>query len=57
MLGHSMGIYMLRKYLSIYGTGLAGAVIMGTGYIPDSQVKIASRGDGIGKNTRMGLSQ
>ena len=43
MLGHSMGSYMLRKYLSIYGTGLAGAVIMGTGYIPDSQVKIAIR--------------
>ena len=43
MLAHSMGSYMLRKYLSIYGTGLAGAVIMGTGYIPDSQVKIAIR--------------
>lgn len=32
MLGHSMGSYMLRKYLAIYGTGLNGAIIMGTGY-------------------------
>ncbi len=31
MLGHSMGSFLLRKYLSKYGRGLAGAVIMGTG--------------------------
>lgn len=31
MLGHSMGSYLLRKYLSKHGEGLAGAVIMGTG--------------------------
>ena len=34
ILGHSMGSYMLRKYLSIYGNDLSGAIIMGTGYIP-----------------------
>lgn len=34
MLGHSMGSYMLRKYLGKYGQGLKGAVIMGTGYSP-----------------------
>jgi len=33
MLGHSMGSYMLRKYLASHGNGLAGAVIMGTGYV------------------------
>lgn len=31
MLGHSMGSFLLRKYLSKYGDGLSGAVIMGTG--------------------------
>ena len=32
MLGHSMGSFMLRKYLALYGRGLAGAIVMGTGY-------------------------
>lgn len=32
MIGHSMGSYLLREYLADYGEGLAGAVIMGTGY-------------------------
>lgn len=31
MLGHSMGSYLLRKYLSKYGEGLSGAIVMGTG--------------------------
>lgn len=31
MLGHSMGSFLLRQYLTMYGQGLAGAVIMGTG--------------------------
>lgn len=43
MMGHSMGSYMLRKYLSLYGEGIDGAIIMGTGYIPDREVKIAMR--------------
>ncbi|MEZ3487045.1 MAG: lysophospholipase [Lachnospiraceae bacterium] len=34
MLGHSMGSFLLRQYLPMYGDGLAGAVIMGTGYQP-----------------------
>ncbi len=34
ILGHSMGSYLLRKYLADYGDGLAGAVIMGTGFVP-----------------------
>ncbi|MCD8201196.1 MAG: alpha/beta hydrolase [Clostridia bacterium] len=32
MLGHSMGSFFARKYMSLYGTELAGAVIVGTGY-------------------------
>ena len=32
MLGHSMGSFLLRQYLLKHGRGLAGAIIMGTGY-------------------------
>lgn len=32
MLGHSMGSFLLRQYLTRYSEGLSGAVIMGTGY-------------------------
>lgn len=41
MLGHSMGSYMLRKYLAIHGEGVQGAIIMGTGYLPNGTVKTA----------------
>ncbi len=34
MLGHSMGSFLLRQYLTMEGKGLAGAIIMGTGYQP-----------------------
>lgn len=33
-LGHSMGSFFLRKYISLYGKELDGAVIMGTGFQP-----------------------
>lgn len=33
-LGHSMGSFFLRKYISLYGNELDGAVIMGTGFQP-----------------------
>ncbi len=33
MLGHSMGSYLLRRYLSSRGKGLKGALILGTGYV------------------------
>lgn len=32
IVGHSMGSFILRSYLTMYGTGITGAVIMGTGY-------------------------
>ena len=34
MLGHSMGSFLLRQYLTMYSKELDGAVIMGTGYQP-----------------------
>jgi alpha-beta hydrolase superfamily lysophospholipase len=34
MAGHSMGSYLLREYISLKGEGIAGAVIIGTGYQP-----------------------
>lgn len=39
MLGHSMGSFLLRKYLCIYHDDLRGAIIMGTGDQPDAAVK------------------
>lgn len=41
MLGHSMGSYLLRRYLCEYGKGLAGAVIMGTGFVPPAVAELA----------------
>ena len=32
MAGHSMGSYLLRQYISLNGVGIAGAIILGTGY-------------------------
>lgn len=40
MLAHSMGSYMLRKYLTIHNEDLSGAIIMGTGFMPDSTMKM-----------------
>lgn len=31
MLGHSMGSFLVRQYITLYGEDLAGAIIMGTG--------------------------
>mgnify|MGYP004456111947 FL=1 len=39
MMGHSMGSYMLRKYLTKYNDNLRGAIIMGTGSVPDFTTK------------------
>ncbi len=34
LLGHSMGSFLARQYIEMYGEGLAGAIIMGTGNMP-----------------------
>ena len=41
MLGHSMGSFMLRKYLSYHNDNLRGVIIMGTGFIPANVTKLA----------------
>ena len=41
MLGHSMGSFMLRKYLSVHNDNLRGAIIMGTGFIPEMMTNMA----------------
>ena len=40
ILGHSMGSFLTRQYLTIHGNGLAGAIIMGTGNQPLFLVKL-----------------
>ena len=40
LMGHSMGSYMLRKYLTIHNDDLRGAIIMGTGCVPDNTTKL-----------------
>lgn len=39
ILGHSMGSFILRNYLMRYGSGIDGAIIMGTGMQPKRAVK------------------
>lgn len=34
ILGHSMGSFLVRQYIGVYGAGLSGAIIMGTGDQP-----------------------
>lgn len=41
ILGHSMGSFILRNYLCRYGSGISGAVIMGTGMQPAALVKVS----------------
>lgn len=41
ILGHSMGSYMLRNYLFRYGTGIQGAILCGTGSMPQGIISAA----------------
>ena len=41
ILGHSMGSFILRNYLCRYGTGISGAIIMGTGIQPGALLAAA----------------
>ena len=43
ILGHSMGSFLTRQYISRCGKGLAGAVIMGTGSSQDKTLRAAMR--------------
>lgn len=41
MLGHSMGSYLLRKYITKYNQGLSGVLIVGTGHVENYTIKLA----------------
>ena len=34
ILGHSMGSFLLRQYITIYNDNLAGVLLLGTGFVP-----------------------
>lgn len=38
--GHSMGSYLLRKYLTMYSRDIDGAIICGTGSVPDGACRL-----------------
>ena len=40
MLGFSLGSFLLREYLPLYGEGIRGAVILGTGHQPAGVLRI-----------------
>jgi len=41
LLGHSMGSFLARQFIEKYGEGLAGTIIMGTGYQPIATLDLA----------------
>lgn len=41
ILGHSMGSFIIRNYMCRYGTGIAAAVILGTGMQPMAVLRIS----------------
>ncbi len=41
IMGHSMGSFILRKYLVFHNENLRGAIIMGTGFTPDNMTNLA----------------
>jgi alpha-beta hydrolase superfamily lysophospholipase len=41
MCGHSMGSYLLRQYICTYSKGLAGIIIIGTGYMSPCESLLA----------------
>ncbi len=43
MLAHSMGSYLLRRYLTVYNDNLRGAVIVGTGCVEDKMSKMGKK--------------
>ncbi len=49
LMGHSMGSFIARNYLCRYGTGISGAVIMGTGMQPKAVLDMARLVAGIQK--------
>ena len=42
ILGHSFGSFVAREYITRYGTGIQGAIIQGTGFLPSGSIKSMS---------------
>ena len=42
ILGHSFGSFVAREYITRYGTGIKGAIIQGTAYMPNGTIKSMS---------------
>lgn len=49
ILGHSMGSFVLRNYIGKYGSGIDGAIIMGSGLIPGAALKVSKAMAGVQK--------
>lgn len=49
ILGHSMGSFILRNYMCRYGSGISGAIIMGTGMQPAWMVRLGKAVAGVQK--------
>lgn len=47
MLGHSMGSFMLRKYITLYNKALDGVILVGTGTMEESTLKLGMQLCGI----------
>ncbi len=43
VMGHSMGSFVIRNYIEMYGSGINGAILMGTGTFPASSIIIGRR--------------
>ena len=55
LLGHSMGSFLARQYIEVYGEGLAGAIIMGTAYQPMAVLNAGMTMTWVLEKTRGGL--
>lgn len=47
MMGHSMGSYMLRKYLAFHSDNLDGVLLLGTGFVPKGTTSLAMKVSGL----------
>ncbi|MBR3436592.1 MAG: lysophospholipase [Lachnospiraceae bacterium] len=57
ILGHSMGSFMVRRFLAVYPKDVDGAIIMGTGYIPAGLAGVGKTMSKVVKGTRGGFHQ
>lgn len=41
LVGHSMGSFITRNYICRYGSGINGAVLLGSGWLPESKIGVS----------------